>query len=51
MVELRVIKLFNKLGIRKALTQTRTIFVDKKQLNLVVLVSRWSMETHTFVAS
>lgn len=50
-LKLDVIKMFNKLGSRKALTQAKTLFIDKKQLEFEVLVSRWSMKNQTFRAA
>lgn len=51
MAESGIVKLFNKLRIRKALTQARTISIDRSQVNSEFLVSRWSTEIHTFAAS
>lgn len=48
MTEPGVTKLFNRIRIRKGLTQAGTISINRNQVDLEFLVSRWSKETHTF---
>lgn len=43
--------LFKDLGIMKVIAQARAMAVERNPNNLEFLKSRWSTETHTFVAS
>lgn len=47
MVDSGVIKLLNKLGIRKALSQARIISIDRKKVDLEYLISQRGTETIT----
>lgn len=38
-------------GLHKALVQARSIAIDRTRIELEFIVSRWSTETHTFMAS
>lgn len=43
--------LFKDLGIMKVTTQSRLIALERRPTDLEFLISRWSTENHTFVAS
>lgn len=44
-------KLFNRMGITKAIIHRRSITIERDHADLEFLMSQWSTETHTFTAS
>lgn len=44
-------KKLNDVGIMRAITQVRKMVVERKTEDLEFLMSQWSTETHTFIAS
>lgn len=44
-------KKLNDVGIMRAITQVRKMAVERKTEDLEFLMSQWSTETHTFIAS
>lgn len=42
-------KLFNDLGISRAINQSRKMTVNRKPTGLEFLMSRWNTDTHTFI--
>lgn len=51
MAQPEVKRLFNQLGIMKLITQARLIATERNPADLDFLMSQWSTETHTLVAS